>query len=88
MKKAMPFANNLKETVLKTGLKAFDLALSFSEKEVAEANSDYLRMHALTGIGKLTIVEVTEESQIPENQGKKATIMPEPGKPLVFFDTK
>jgi len=86
MKKAMPFANNLKESVAKSGATAFDLALSFSEKDVCDANSEYLRNHGLGGVAKLQIIEVTDESQIPENSGKKV-LMPEPGKPLVYFDT-
>jgi len=87
MKKVMPFANNLKEEVNKNGPSSFDLALPFNELEVINQNLSYIRVHGLGGIAKLTCFEVTEEDQIPENVGKKTTIMPEPGKPLVFFDS-
>jgi len=52
-----------------------------------QENSNFLRAQGLNGLEKLSIAEVTEEAQIPENVGKKQTLMPEPGKPLIYFDT-
>eukprot|EP01128_Nolandella_sp_AFSM9_P003679 TRINITY_DN1607_c0_g1_i1.p1 TRINITY_DN1607_c0_g1~~TRINITY_DN1607_c0_g1_i1.p1 ORF type:complete len:1025 (-),score=354.49 TRINITY_DN1607_c0_g1_i1:151-3225(-) len=88
MKKVMPFAAKMVAVVLEKGESALNLEIGFDEKETLEENVDYLSVIALERL-PITIVQVTKPEDIPANVGKKPQMMnmPEPGKPLCFFDT-
>lgn len=56
-------------------------------KSVLKENALYLSSHALNKI-PIEFHVVTKPEEIPENTGKKSNLlMPEPSKPLCFFDT-
>lgn len=50
MKRAMPFAQMIKEKLLKVGDSAFNIKLDFDEKHVLEMNKSYLENTLNVGI--------------------------------------
>lgn len=55
MKRAMPFAQMIKEKLLKVGDSAFNIKLDFDEKHVLEVNKSYLENTLNVGVFALLL---------------------------------
>ncbi|XP_025412674.1 leucine--tRNA ligase, cytoplasmic isoform X2 [Sipha flava] len=78
MKRAMPFAQMIKEKLLKVGDSAFNIKLDFDEKHVLELNKSYLEN--TLNLEHLEI-KYSDDSEAPENIRNECC----PGQPYITF---